>query len=134
MNKDKSTGAEQIQRAKIEVELAKKRLHATSTTLQQRLTPGSLANQAWSGVRDKSSELTDDALQAVKDRPMTAAGIFAAFVVFLAREPLWHAVSGFFGSEPDTDDLLIANLDENEEHYDLAAPAVSRSLNEGVSA
>lgn len=128
---NKSGTAEQVKRAKIEAELSKQRLSSTATALQQRLRPGSLANEAWSGVREKSGALADDALQAVKDRPMTTSGIIAAIVVFLAREPLWDAISGLFRDEED--DLVTATL-VHDENYDLAAPKISRSLNEGVSA
>lgn len=129
---NKGGTAEQIKRAKIEAELSKQRLSSTATALQQRLRPGSLANDAWTGVREKSGALADDALQAVKDRPMTTSGIIAALVVFLAREPLWDAISGLFRDEED-DDLVTATL-VHDENYDLASPKVSRSVKEGVSA
>lgn len=134
MNGAGNNGTARIERARAEAELAKQRLSSTAGALQQRLRPGSLASEAWHGVRDKSGELADEALQAVKDRPGTVSGIFAAIVIFLAREPLWEAVSGLFKGEEKESDLLTATLETTDENYDLAAPAVSRSLNEGVSA
>lgn len=133
-NNDKGGGTDDLKRAKIEAEIAKQRLSSTAGALQQRLKPGSLANEAWTGVKDKSEELADEALQAVKDRPVQASGLLAAILIFLAREPLWDALSSLFRGRTEDDDLLTVTVAEDDENYDLAAPAVSRSLNEGVSA
>lgn len=123
---------QKLERAKVEAEMAKKRLTSTMGALQYRLKPSTLANDAWSGVKEKSGELTDSALQAVKDRPVTASSILAAFLIFLARDPLWAMVARFF--EDEDDDLVTTKVDSKHENYDLAAPPVSRSLNEGVNA
>lgn len=77
-----------IEAAKMEAERARKRLGATMITLQQRLKPGSLADQAWSGVKDRGSELADGAVEAVRARPAAAAGAVAALFLFLARRPI----------------------------------------------
>lgn len=134
MNRDSNTGAEQLRRAKAEARMAHGRLNSTMTALQQKLQPGALVGEVWDGVREKGGEIAEDAIQTVKDRPGTVTGIFAAFMIFLAREPLWDAVSGLFRREEEHDDLLIADIRTEDDSYDLAAPAISRSLNEGVSA
>lgn len=131
-NDKKDPGLERIERAKMEAELAKKRLSSTMGTLQYRLKPSTIANDAWEGVKGKSGELTDTALQAVKDRPVTASGILAAFLVFLARDPLWHLISRLFGG--DDEGAVTTNLKTKEKHYDLAAPPVAKSVKQGVSA
>lgn len=128
----KSTGTEDLERAKLEAELAKKRLTSTLSTLQERLRPGNLASEAWSGVRDKGGELADNTLQSVKDRPVAVSGVIAAIVLFLARHPIIAAVSRLFGE--DNSDLVTTKLSKKDDNYDLAAPAVSRSVNEGVIA
>lgn len=125
---------DRLEQAKIEAERAKKRLTSTMGALQYRLKPATLASDAWHGVKEKSGALADDALQAVKDRPVTASGILAALVIFLARDPLWEAISGFFRGEEDQDHLVVTRIDRDDENYDLAAPAVSKKLNEGVNA
>ena len=79
---------------------------AVAGALQYRLKPGTLANQAWSGVREKSGEVADDALhsvndmadgavRAVKDRPVAASSVAAAILVFLLRAPLWRVPKSF---------------------------------------
>lgn len=82
-----------IEHAKIEAERARKRLAATLDDIFERLTPGALANRAWSGVRDKSSELADGAVDAVKARPAATAGVLAAGLLFLARGRIVSAAS-----------------------------------------
>ena len=71
---------------------ARGRLESTLAALQQRLRPASLADEAWDGVKDKSADLADGALQAVKKRPATVSVALGALALFLAREPLKRAV------------------------------------------
>jgi hypothetical protein len=123
-----------LARAQYEALQAKKRLASTAGALQYRLKPATIANQAWEGVRDKSSELADDALQAVKERPGAASGALAAIVVFLARHPLWRAATWIVSRREADDGVIKANLDTHDENYDLTAPTVQRSAFEGVSA
>lgn len=132
-DKNKNADTEDLKRAKIGAELAKKRFSATSSTLQERLKPGNLASEAWSGARGRGEDLADNALQTVKDRPVAASGIAAAIVVFLAREPLWKAVSWLFRGSNDKD-LVTTKVSHKDDNYDLAAPAVSRSVDEGAIA
>jgi hypothetical protein len=122
-----------LARAQYEAEQAKKRLASTMGALQYRLKPGTLMNNAWEGVRDKSSDFADDALQAVKERPGAASRVVAAILIYIARDPLWRVVSKIFSRDED-DGIVRANLTEHDENYDLTAPTVERSMNEGVNA
>ena len=135
----------ELERARYEAEQAKKKFASTLGGLQYRLKPATLANNAWEGVRDKSSIMADDAKQAVngiadeaitvvKERPGIASGVAAAQFIFLAREPLWRLVSKPFRHQEDTSHLVKANLEDADEKYDLTAPTVERSKPEGVSA
>lgn len=123
-----------LSQARYEAEQAKKRLGSSVGAVQYRLKPGTLANNAWEGVRDKSSDLADDALQAVKARPVAASGVLAGLVVFLAREPLWRGVSRIFSRGKHDDGVIVANLDNTDGNFDLTAPDMPRSANEGVNA
>lgn len=126
---------ERLERAQAEVEQAKKRFADTSGALQYRLKPGTLMNNAWEGVRDKSETLADDAMQAVKERPVTVSGVIAALILFLAREPLWRFVARLFGGRSERDPGVVkADLAHHDENYDLTAPKVDRTLSEGVTA
>lgn len=91
-----------LAQAKYEAERARKRLVSTAGELQCRMRPATLMGHAWDGVRDKSGELAEGAMQAVKDRPVKASGVAAAVALFLARHTIWSAVSGLWNhSEND---------------------------------
>jgi len=95
----------EISIAKQEAERARRRLAATAAELQQRLKPGTLAHNAWAGVKDRSGEIADDAVEAVKARPVPVAAALAAFALFLARAPIKSAVGRLFdGADEDGDE------------------------------
>ena len=142
---NQKNGRLQLERAQYEVEIAKRRFSSTLGALQYRLKPATLANQAWSGVREKSGEVADDALtsvndmadgavRAVKDRPVAASGIAAAILVFLLRAPLWRAARHVLGRNEEDPGVIKADLEHHDGNYDLTAPTVERSKREGVSA
>jgi hypothetical protein len=60
----------------------------TAHRLQARLSPGVLARGAWQGAKDKGADLAENAVDAVRKRPIAATGVIAAIALFLAREPL----------------------------------------------
>jgi hypothetical protein len=91
--------ASEIIRARSEAELARRRLSTTLGDLQTRLSPGTLASNAWEGVKDKSGELAEDAVEAVKSRPVASGAVIGAVLLFLARSPIKSAASRLFGSE-----------------------------------
>jgi hypothetical protein len=119
--------ANELRLAKQESELARRRLLATAAELQERMKPGTLASNAWAGVKDKSGEIADDAVEAVKARPVPVAAALTAFTLFLARAPLKAAVARLFSSSEDDDDLVTARLDGGDENYDLTAPQAVRT-------
>ncbi len=132
MSSGTNPGLHDIEVAKRDAEHAKRRLASTSGALKARLKPSALANEAWTGVREKGSELADDAVQAVKDRPLTASGVVAGLALFLARDSVWSTVRGLFRREDES--LVTTNIGKPDDNYDLAAPTVSRSIHEGASA
>ena len=95
--------ADELRIAKQEAERARLRLAATAAEVQQRLKPGSLAHNAWAGVKDKSGELADDAVEAVKQRPVPVAAALALFTLFLARAPIKSAVGRLFDGDGETE-------------------------------
>jgi hypothetical protein len=82
------TEAPEITAARIEVERSRARVMATAQALQERLKPKTLARDAWEGAKTKGADLAEDAVDAVRARPVAATGIVAAIAMFLAREPL----------------------------------------------
>ena len=56
--------------------------------VQQRLEPSHLARDAWDAAKSKGVDLAEDAVDAVRKRPVAAGGAVAALALFIAREPL----------------------------------------------
>jgi hypothetical protein len=93
--------ADDIRLARQEAERARRSLAATAAELQQRLKPGTLASHAWAGVKDKGGDLAEDAVEAVKARPVVVSAALAAFTLFLARSPIKAAVGRLIDGEPE---------------------------------
>jgi ElaB/YqjD/DUF883 family membrane-anchored ribosome-binding protein len=74
--------------ARAEVDRSRARVMASAHELQERLSPKVLAKGAWQGAKEKGAGLAEDAVDAVRARPLTATGVAAAITMFLAREPL----------------------------------------------
>jgi hypothetical protein len=86
-----SADTPQVAAARIRAERERAQLMETARELQERLSPGVLANNAWEGAKSKGADLAEDAVDAVRKRPAIASGVVAAIALFLAREPLMDA-------------------------------------------
>ena len=84
--------------ARAEVERTRARLMHSAHALQDRLSPKTLARDAWGGAKEKGAELAEDAVDAVRSRPLAATGVVAAIVTFLAREPLMDLAGQLAGA------------------------------------
>lgn len=82
------TDSPEIAAARGEVERRRSRLMSSAHELQERLSPKVLARDAWQGAKEKGADLAEDAVDAVRARPIAATGVVAAITMFLAREPL----------------------------------------------
>ncbi|MFN3388677.1 MAG: DUF3618 domain-containing protein [Allosphingosinicella sp.] len=125
--------AEEIRKKKIAAELARQRLTGTVTQLQHRLKPATLAGNAWDGVKERSADIADDAIEAVKARPVAASAAVGAVTLFLARQPIRSAFSWLFAKKPD-ETVVTADLARTDRHYDLTAPVGAGSPQEGAIA
>jgi hypothetical protein len=125
--------APELVKARREAEQARRRLQETVHELQQRLKPGTIAGNAWEGVKEKSGEIAEDAVGAVKARPVVVSAGLAAFTLFLARAPIKAAVARLFSSDED-EDLVTTRLDSGDSNYDLTAPVTERPAKQGADA
>lgn len=116
--------APEILAAKRDAERSRKALIETAHELQQRLKPGTIAGNAWEGVKERGTDLAETTAEAVKARPVAVSAGLAAFTLFLARKPIRSAVSRLFRSSPD-EDLVTTTLD-TDGRYDLTAPLAER--------
>lgn len=86
-----------IAAARAEVERSRSRVMSTAQELQERLSPKTLARGAWQGAKEKGAGLAEDAVDAVRARPVAATGVVAAITMFLAREPLMELAAKLAG-------------------------------------
>ena len=91
----------EVAAARTKVERSRARLMASAHELQDRLSPKLLAKGAWQGAKEKGADLAEDAVDAVKARPLATTGVVAAITMFLAREPLIDFASRLAGSVSD---------------------------------
>lgn len=82
------TDTPQVQAARIQADQAQHRLVERLHELQQRVAPKTLTREAWEAAKSKGADLAEDAVDAVRARPVAATGVVAAIALFLAREPL----------------------------------------------
>ena len=97
-----------IEAARIEVERSRAQLVDTARELQVRMAPRTLASDAWEKAKIKGADLAEDAVDAVKRRPVATGGIVAAIALFLAREPIKDLVSRLA-------DAMTSDEDETED-------------------
>jgi len=78
----------EVAAARFQAERACAQLMGTAQRLQTRLSPGTIASNAWQDAKDKGADIAENAVDAVRKRPVAATGVVAAIALFLAREPL----------------------------------------------
>jgi ElaB/YqjD/DUF883 family membrane-anchored ribosome-binding protein len=79
---------EQIKAAEFRVDRARAKVIGTLQELSQQVQPHRLVEEAWEKAKDKGADLAENAVDAVRARPLAATGVVAAITMFLAREPL----------------------------------------------
>ncbi len=95
--------SKRVIQAQATVAVAREALIDTARELQQRLQPKTLVREAWESAKIKSADLAEDAVDAVKRRPVATGGIIAAIAMFLAREPIKDGVSRVYGAMTSDD-------------------------------
>ena len=90
------TETPKVSAARIEVARTRAALIETAREIQVRLQPKTLANEAWEKAKIKGADLAEDAVDAVKKRPVATGGVVAALTIFLAREPIKDAVVNLY--------------------------------------
>ena len=90
--------------ARIEVARTRAALIDTARELQLRLQPKTLASEAWEKAKNKGADLAEDAVDAVKSRPLAVGGVVAALTMFLAREPIKDAAVKLYDAMTSDDE------------------------------
>lgn len=90
--------------ARIEVARTRAALIDTAREIQARLQPKTLASEAWEKAKEKGADLAEDAVDAVKRRPVAVGGVVAALTMFLAREPIKDAAVKLYDAMTSDDE------------------------------
>ena len=95
--------------ARRRAEQARARLWATfddiiehAQHIQQKLEPSHLARDAWDAAKSKGADIAEDAVDAVRKRPVAATSAVAALALFIAREPLMDLVGNLVSSKSNS--------------------------------
>jgi len=78
--------------AESKADLARARLMETIEQLADLLEPNKIARDLWDSAKVKGADMAEEAVDAVKRRPVATGGIIAAVAMFLAREPIKDGV------------------------------------------
>ncbi|MDQ3078004.1 MAG: hypothetical protein M3Q83_04080 [Pseudomonadota bacterium] len=89
--------------ARIEVARRRAALVEVARLLQLRLEPRTLASEAWEKAKNRGADLAEDAVDAVKSRPVAVGGVAAAIAMFLAREPIKDAAVKIYDAMTSSD-------------------------------
>ena len=82
---------------------------ATIDEIKARLAPKAVAQDLWEGAKDKTGEVAESALAAVKERPLLTAGVVAGTGAILARKPLLALIARLF-EEPEEPTPVVASI------------------------
>lgn len=92
-----------IVRARAEAAAAKHRLLGSAHELQARLSPTTLAQDAWDGIRDRSETVAVEVSHAVSKRPVVAGAAAASVAALLVRKPLGRLFGKLTGRSKNSD-------------------------------
>jgi hypothetical protein len=116
--------------ARILVERRRGELLDTVHELQGRLAPRTLASDAWQKAKNKAknkgADLAEDAVDAVKARPVAIGGAAAALGLFLAREPIRDAAVKIYDAMTSKRDTKAPRAALKQSHQP-ASPAPRRA-------
>lgn len=96
-----TTSSDRLGEAEDAVELARARLLDTLQDLTEQLEPRRLVRELWEDAKVKGADLAEEAIDAVKSRPIAATGVAAAIAMFLAREPIAELAGKLIGGDKD---------------------------------
>lgn len=82
------TDDQRLAQAEQRVERSRERLLDTLNDLAEQLEPKRLVRELWRDAKVKGADLAEEAVDAVKARPIALTGVAAAIAMFLAREPI----------------------------------------------
>ena len=130
--------AERVEQASRDVTMARARLDSTIGALQHRMKPANLAGEAWDGVKEKSADLAEGALDATRKHPAAVAVALGALGLFLAREPIKRGIGKLVSGEDgddESEELITTRIETASDRFNVLEPVSGTKvkLKEGVS-
>lgn len=92
-----------VARARARVEETKLRLALTARVLKHKVSPSTIAHNAWDGVRDRGEDVAGLAVSTARAHPVTLSVGAGAVALFLARKPAARLVGKLFPGRNATD-------------------------------
>lgn len=91
------TDRDEIAQAEDAVEDARETMLGTVHEIARQLAPRHLVGELWEDAKVKGADLAEEAVDAVKARPLAATGIAAALAMFFTRKPLMNMAGKMVG-------------------------------------
>jgi hypothetical protein len=95
-------GRSELDTARDRAQAARMRLMGTLKDVQQRLSPGVLAQEVLRELRERGADAAAEAVQAARARPVRTAAIALVITAFFARKPLARLVTALFLRRDET--------------------------------
>lgn len=93
-----------LARAESEVTRSREQVMGTFHELAELLAPKKIAKNVWESAKVKGADMAEDAVDAVKRRPVAATGLVAAITMFLAREPIKNGIVNLYDAMTSDED------------------------------
>lgn len=92
-----------LAKARLEERLARARWFDTLDELQDRATPGGIADELIESLQEGLSEAAGKAVNAAKQRPYTTAAAGFAVLLFALRKPIFRSIGRRWSRRKETD-------------------------------
>jgi len=113
--------------AQIQVARTRAALLETASELLDRFQPHNLASDLWEQAKNKGADLAEDAVDAVKKRPVAVGGVVAALTMFLAREPIKDAAVRLYDAMTSSEEPRPKPAALNAKNKPASPPARRRA-------
>lgn len=94
---------ERLAKARLDERLARARWFDTLDELQDRATPGGIADELLESIQEGISEVAGKAVNAAKERPFTTAAAGLLVALFAFRKPIIRSIGRKLGRRKETD-------------------------------
>ncbi len=124
----------QIELAQAEVERSRAQLIETVSEFAELLEPKKIMSEVWESAKVKGADLAEDAVDAVKSRPLAVGGVVAALTMFFARAPIKDAAVKLYDAMTSSDEPKAKSAALKKENKPASPPARRRARKPATAA